>query len=392
MVRGSAERVPDGATCMNRAARHAIDRTNQLFDGACVLGVMLVTFAVVNIGRMPGGLDEFLAVRITVRNLASGVLLVAVWHACFALCGLHGAATRRPAAAWVPRVVLACTLATGAIALFMLFSPRATFGPRVVVYFWSAAVVAELLGRGVIAYLAHRIEARGVNVKRAVIVGSGPRALELFHSLQSRPQSAGELIGFVDSTAGRDVPPEISSRLIGGLEGLESLLTTQAIDQVLIALPVKSCYESIQLAINACERVGVEAKYFPDLFSLSLARRAYDEEDDIPGVRLQLVADDHRLVVKRAIDVAGAVCGLVLLFPLLAACAVAVKASSPGPVFFSQLRYGYNRRQFRMYKFRTMVHNAEQLQNALEPLNEARGPIFKIRDDPRLTPVGGRAT
>jgi lipopolysaccharide/colanic/teichoic acid biosynthesis glycosyltransferase len=97
---------------------------------------------------------------------------------------------------------------------------------------------------------------------------------------------------------------------------------------------------------------------------------------------------DSRLVFKRAMDVAGAAVLLVTLSPVFLVAAVMVKLTSPGPVFFAQERYGYMKRRFRMLKFRTMVADAEALQMDLEVKNEASGPVFKIRDDPRITPVG----
>jgi exopolysaccharide biosynthesis polyprenyl glycosylphosphotransferase len=109
----------------------------------------------------------------------------------------------------------------------------------------------------------------------------------------------------------------------------------------------------------------------------------------MPVVRLHQVAGDHRLIVKRIIDIVGAAAGLVALSPVLLLCAIAIRLTSPGPVVFSQVRYGFNRRRFRMYKFRTMVQNAERLQADLESRNEAQGPVFKIKADPRITKVGG---
>jgi exopolysaccharide biosynthesis polyprenyl glycosylphosphotransferase len=93
--------------------------------------------------------------------------------------------------------------------------------------------------------------------------------------------------------------------------------------------------------------------------------------------------------VKRLIDIVGAALGLLLFAPALLAIALAVRLTSPGPVFFVQERYGLNRRIFRMYKFRTMVQDAEARQADLEHINELDGPVFKIRSDPRITRIGG---
>jgi lipopolysaccharide/colanic/teichoic acid biosynthesis glycosyltransferase len=93
-------------------------------------------------------------------------------------------------------------------------------------------------------------------------------------------------------------------------------------------------------------------------------------------------------LVKRSIDVAGAMIGLAIFGPIMLAVGVAIRLTSPGPALFTQERYGLRKRRFRMYKFRTMVRNAEMLQAALEHRNQAQGPVFKIHGDPRITPIG----
>jgi len=279
-------------------------------------------------------------------------------------------------------------MAAAALSVFTLASRSGAFELAVVAYFWVAVVLTELIGRSTLAAAGRYVERHTRELKHAVIVGSGPMALRVFNAIQARESKDCVVVGFVDSRSLDDMPAEVRSRLIGSLEELESLLSREPIDQVLIALPVKSSYAAIQRVVESCERVGVELKYFPDLFAVSLARQAFDGEDEQPAMKLQLVADDHRLMIKRALDLAGATCGLIALSPLLLGCALAVKFTSPGPIVFAQPRYGRNRRLFRMYKFRTMVQDAERLQGALEAQNEAQGPVFKIRSDPRVTRVG----
>jgi len=103
---------------------------------------------------------------------------------------------------------------------------------------------------------------------------------------------------------------------------------------------------------------------------------------------MAIAPEDGRLIVKRLIDIAGSVVALIVFAPLLVLTAIAIKLTSPGPVIFTQERLGLNKRRFRMYKFRTMVADAEACQAAFEHLNEATGPVFKIRNDPRITPLG----
>jgi exopolysaccharide biosynthesis polyprenyl glycosylphosphotransferase len=157
---------------------------------------------------------------------------------------------------------------------------------------------------------------------------------------------------------------------------------------VFVGLPIKSGYEDIQKTFAACERVGVPAKYPTDLFRTTLAPPRLEQRVDTPLIAVTVAADDYRLVVKRGMDVVGAIALLVLCLPFMVIVAIAIKLSSPGPAFFAHERFGYMKRRFRMYKFRTMVTGAEQRQAELEDKNEAIGPVFKIRDDPRITGIG----
>jgi exopolysaccharide biosynthesis polyprenyl glycosylphosphotransferase len=134
--------------------------------------------------------------------------------------------------------------------------------------------------------------------------------------------------------------------------------------------------------------VGVQSSYLADIFQPSLGRVRYEHAHPFTTGTVKVVQDDARLTIKRVIDVVGAALGLALLAPLLLLIAGAIRLAGPGPVFFVQPRYGLNKRLFRMYKFRTMVSNAEVLQQTLEEKNEAQGPLFKIAEDPRVTRLG----
>jgi exopolysaccharide biosynthesis polyprenyl glycosylphosphotransferase len=134
--------------------------------------------------------------------------------------------------------------------------------------------------------------------------------------------------------------------------------------------------------------VGVRARYLADIFQYARGDRGAKQQDPSLVLARTVSPEDYRSLIKRAIDAFGAIVCLILFAPVLVAAAVAVRPSGPGPIIFSQERYGLNRRRFKMYKFRTMVAEAEALQITLEERNEASGPVFKIRSDPRVTPIG----
>jgi len=160
------------------------------------------------------------------------------------------------------------------------------------------------------------------------------------------------------------------------------------IDEVVIALPVKTQYVAIERTIAICKRMGVQVLYCENLFETPRSGRCHREPFDDQKVTLKMVPDDYRHRIKRSFDALGALIGLILCAPLFLIVAILIKATSKGPVLFRQERYGLGRRTFCIYKFRTMVENAEAAQAALEHMNENAGPVFKIFKDPRITKLG----
>ena len=214
-------------------------------DALCALTVMLITFVTLNAGRMPDGLQEFLTLRLTVKNFMVALLLLFIWHSSFAAFGLYQATRVRSFQAAATRIVLACSLASGFVSLFITASPTGAFNIRVVLLFWLVSVVVELAGRNALATAARYAERKARDVRVAVIVGSGPRALNLWRSIEAREFQDWRVAGFVDEHDYAEMAPEIRPKLLGSLSNLEELLSRDPVDQLLIALPVKSQYAAI---------------------------------------------------------------------------------------------------------------------------------------------------
>jgi exopolysaccharide biosynthesis polyprenyl glycosylphosphotransferase len=366
-----------------RPPEHLIVALCRALDTGAVIVVLLSGFVLSNIERMPHGLSEFLAVRLTVKNLFLILAFLGAWRVITGWCGLYQVSHLRKPTHEALGVVLACTLGSAVALVFPLLSVSEAFGFITIAYLWAGTVVVMLLIRGAVRSLVgYRSTPRSV-----VIVGSGPRAAELYRVLRQEQQHRYQVLGFVDDEYGA-APEVIRARTLGSIDELDAVLMRQPVDVVLIALPQRSRYAQIQRTIELCEEAGVQVKYLADAFRVSLARPSFDPSDYLPVITMEMVSDDYRLGVKRVIDRVGALMALVILSPLMLVTALAIKLTSPGPVFFAQERYGRNKHRIRMYKFRTMVADAEALQRILEGRNEAVGPIFKIRDDPRLTPVG----
>jgi exopolysaccharide biosynthesis polyprenyl glycosylphosphotransferase len=176
---------------------------------------------------------------------------------------------------------------------------------------------------------------------------------------------------------------------LGKFEELERIINTEVVDEVVIALPIKSQYAQIKTAIAQLEEQGIVVHLLSDFFPHHLARIQPQDFQGLPLLSLQSApAFCWRTEVKRLIDILISATFLLISTPLFALIAVLIKLDSKGPVFFIQERMGYNKRRFYMIKFRTMVTDAEARLKEIEHLNEKEGPIFKISHDPRITRVG----
>lgn len=346
----------------------------------------LALVLVVSSEAMPRHMGNLLAMRVTVKNVALLVVCSIMWVASFTTMGTYDRRVRHARREKVLRTVIACTLGSSGVLLFPLAtSGRGAFTYGMAVAYWVTVTLMMLAVRlctGVMNRAARRRIAR-----RVIIVGAGPRADELARRLAADSEISYHLLGFVDTRAAAQRYPTRNWNL-GFLDELEQTLMRTVVDEVLIALPIKSHYAEIESTIKACERAGVYSKYLADVFTPSLARQRFEISSDMPVMGMPVVYDDYRLAVKRALDLACVLASLPLTLPIALLIAAAVKIGTPGPVFFAQDRYGLGKRRFRMYKFRTMVAGAERLQEALEQYNEQRGPVFKMRDDPRVTRLG----
>ncbi|RPJ86207.1 MAG: exopolysaccharide biosynthesis polyprenyl glycosylphosphotransferase [Acidobacteria bacterium] len=173
------------------------------------------------------------------------------------------------------------------------------------------------------------------------------------------------------------------------LANLSTIISHDPVDEVIVALPLRRRRALIEKIVEACEEQGIMVRVRTDLFDLRVARPQVDTIDGVPVVTIRSGPEEGwQLVLKRVIDFLGSAALLILLAPFLLLVALLVRLDSPGPVLFRQERVGLNRRRFKLIKFRTMVQEADKKQELFEALNEADGPVFKIRNDPRVTRLG----
>jgi exopolysaccharide biosynthesis polyprenyl glycosylphosphotransferase len=172
------------------------------------------------------------------------------------------------------------------------------------------------------------------------------------------------------------------------IEALVEGIHRHSVGRVVLAFS-KMDLDKVQRAIEACEVEGIEAWLSTEFIATSIARPSFATLGRRPMLVFRTTPDiSWSLFVKNLIDRTGALVGLIALSPVFLATAIAVKLTSPGPILFRQRRAGLHGQPFEMWKFRTMCADAEQRKAELEVFNEMKGPVFKIQDDPRVTPLG----
>jgi exopolysaccharide biosynthesis polyprenyl glycosylphosphotransferase len=220
--------------------------------------------------------------------------------------------------------------------------------------------------------------------RRAVLVGSGKHIEDVAHALTDEVHAPVEMVGFISLTP----RPDNGLRSLGRIDDLPDVLDAHRVQEVIIADPDFPEERAVEL-VDQCHRRGVTVRIAPSTMEILVHRAEFVPGASVPLFELRPpVFDGVDYFVKRSFDFCLAALLIVVLSPLLLACALAVRLSSRGPVLYRSIRPGIGGEPFACFKFRTMRQDADELQADLEAVNEADGALFKIREDPRNTRVG----
>lgn len=275
----------------------------------------------------------------------------------------------------------AVAFATLILATQILIAEWSVFPKRFLLIFALTSFVLLFLIRLVKRILLRQFRLHGRNLRSVFVIGAGPRGQEVVRLIEENPEIGYHFAGYIDNLE--------TPRRIGSLADFPRILSQNVIDEVIICLPVKTFYDEIQAITEAAEEQGVTVRIHSDLFNLKLARAVAGELGEAPMLSIYSARPrGWQTMLKNLMDFTGGFTLLVLLFPLMVVIAILIKLTSSGPVLFVQDRVGLNKRRFQIFKFRTMVVDAPAMQQALERQNEASGPVFKMRNDPRITSIG----
>ncbi len=351
-------------------------------DAAVAVGVVLVV-SVLRFGRdWVGWWGEIVP--------QPGPLVAAYAVAWVVVLTFHG--LYRPRARWSLRseasAVLRATLTTALLTLSVLFLFRLPDVSRLfLVTLFPIQALATLGVRAMLRLGFEWLRRHGYNTRYVLVVGAGPRGRSFAQRLEDHAALGLRVVGFLDDDPSySDLPG--GWPYLGPLDRLQGILHDRVIDEVAICLPFTQ-WNLIDVVTGVCEDEGKIVRIPMDVLDRAISTGRVEELDGIAVISL-VSGPDRALALgmKRVIDLAGGGLGLVLLSPLLLACAIAILLGDGRPVFFRQRRVGLHGRPFQVLKFRSMTRDAEARRGEVDDRNEVNGRAFKVTDDPRITQVG----
>lgn len=276
-----------------------------------------------------------------------------------------------------------------ALVMVIVFLYRPFFYSRLIFAFAAVTIIGLLLSwRLLLIGLQHWFWSRGLGRERVLVVGGTGLGQLVMQALTASPGSGYTLVGYLSEE------PIIANQRarvfqhLGNLEDLELVVEQHQIQQVIIALPFWE-YDRLPELVARCQNLGVGYQIAPDIYQLSFDRIDIMHLSGVPLLQpKEIQLHGLNLALKRVFDLTAVLITIPLTLPIAGLIALAIWIDSGRPIIFRQQRVGKHGRLFTCYKFRTMVPDAEQRRQELLQHNEADGPLFKIRDDPRITRIG----
>ena len=237
--------------------------------------------------------------------------------------------------------------------------------------------ISGILVRALIRRILHLMRKRGYNLKH-ILVGYSRAAEAYIDRIIANPQWGYMVRGILDDNVPRGAVYK-GVKVLGSIDNLPFILPENKLDEIAVTLALQD-YDRLEEIVNLCEKSGVHTKFIPDYNSLIPGKPYTEDLGGLPVINIRYVPLSNTLnaVAKRAVDIFGSLCGLIVTSPLLLIVAILIRATSKGPIIFSQERIGQHNHAFKMYKFRTMY-----VQDTTE---EKKG--WTTKNDPRVTKVG----
>lgn len=285
----------------------------------------------------------------------------------------------------ITKAALIATVIFGSVAyLSKLTYVSRTLITMVSVLAWLFISIERIV---VIAILAH-LRKKGYDTRYVLLVGTGKRAQTYIEMTHNHPEWGLKVFGILDqdpTLLGKEV---MKHTVLGTLDDMQEILEKNVIDEVVFVVPRRWLGE-IEDSILIAELLGKRVSIAVDLFNMRFATAVQRNLNKFPLLTFETTSNRiAQAFVKRVLDILLSIAGIIIVSPVMLVTALLIKVSSPGPIIFKQTRCSLNGREFTLFKFRTMVVDAESKLAELQKHNEMTGPAFKMTNDPRIIRFG----
>lgn len=252
------------------------------------------------------------------------------------------------------------------------------YSRRMLFFFYVINILLEALVRNCIRLALQRLRKKGFNQKHMILVGYSRATEEYIDRIKANPEWGYEIMGILDDNVECGMRYR-GVQVFGRTEEIEELLSRTSPDEIAITLGLSE-YSKLEHIVAVCEKSGVHTKFVPDYNNIIPTRPYTEDLMGLPVINIRHVplTNTFNAVIKRTMDIVGGLGAIILFSPVMLITAIAIKATSPGPLIYTQERVGLHNKNFRMYKFRSM--------EVQSPKKERRA--WTVPDDPRVTPVG----
>ncbi|MFN2358641.1 MAG: sugar transferase [Desulfotignum sp.] len=324
------------------------------------------------------------------------LLIIICWYVSFKWMGMYMSFRQQPFWQFFVVIVKSCLMGMVLVSLAMYLMHIKGVSRLLMGIFLVLNIGLLTLFKYIVYKALAKVRESGRNTRNILIVGSRHRARQFIAAVEQHKSTGYRILGCFEvaqECLGKTVVND--HKVIGLVRDLESYLRTNIVDELVFATSLKNVEKGDRYMALA-ESMGIKVRIIPDwelhylMFSPEIATIRFEEFLGVYNMALQSTPrNEGQLLLKNVFDVVGALVLIVLLLPVFVAIAAAIKGFSKGPVLYTQERQGLNGRRFKVIKFRTMVENADELQKELQEMNEADGPAFKIKNDPRIIPYIG---
>lgn len=341
--------------------------------------IMLLLAGALAYGVRTQILDELRPVQFAFRLPFERYILIVAVVACFfliayALSGLYRLRTTRRFLQEFSRIAIASSAGLMAVIIYIFLKAEIFDSRFLVLGAWALGIIMVSLGRFMMRRLQRLLALRyNLGVHRVLVIGDDELSQSLVAQMQSDPGAGYRVVKQL-------AHPELSE--------VRSAVGNPGVDEVILANPNYPAERVVEL-VEFCHEHHLAFRFVPNLYQTLTKNFSFDTYTGVPFVELRRTAlDEWGRVFKRSMDITGAVVGLIVLSPLFAIIALAIKWTSAGPVLVRLARVSRGK-HFALLKFRSMIRNAEELKVMLAPYNERKdSPLFKMKNDPRITRVG----